>query len=252
MSKISFGKYQGAGNDFILIDDRTLFFDSSLVKSLCDRKFGIGADGLILLQNDSAADFRMRIFNSDGSEAESCGNGLRCLVRFIQDLGENKEQYSIATADRIVQAKTNGEKITIRMGPATDFKKLIIDGREVYSLNTGVPHAVMLVPDTRQVDIYRDGPFFRNHPEFQPTGANVNFASIDSDGLVYVRTFERGVEGETMACGTGASAVGAIISLLGRSSPIHIRFPGGDVSVSIEGGEIFLTGDATLVFEGIF
>lgn len=250
MSTLTFVKFQGAGNDFILIDDRALFFNPTQVKDLCHRKFGIGADGVILLQNDSLADFRMRIFNSDGSEAESCGNGLRCLLRFLVDLGLPRKNYRIATADRIVEAGFEQDLISINMGPARNVKQLYIQGREIHFLDTGVPHLVLFVPDVQKVDFLKEGAFFRHHSLFQPRGTNVNFASLQSD-RIDVRTFERGLEGESLACGTGGAAVAVIASQkYGLANPIRISFPGGLLEFHID-DEIRMVGEARKVFEGV-
>lgn len=249
MSTLSFVKYQGAGNDFILLDDRALSFDPSLVPKLCHRKFGIGADGVILLQHDSLSDFRMRIFNPDGSEAESCGNGLRCLLRFMIDLGLPKKNYRIATHERVVQAGFLGDKIEVRMGEAKLLKKLYISGHEVHFLNTGVPHAVVFA----DADFFTLAPLLRHHAAFQPSGTNVNLARLESDGSIYIRTYERGVEGETMACGTGAAAVGVIASLTYQiKNPIRISSLGGEIQIRVEGFQVTMVGDALKVFEGIY
>ncbi len=256
MSKLSsLVKYEGAGNDFILIDDRAPLFplgNKEFIQQLCHRKFGIGADGLILLQTDSTADFRMRIFNSDGSEAESCGNGLRCLMRFISDLGLPEKTYTIATANRIVHAEFLGDKISIQMGPARDLRlHLKIDDWTVHSVDTGVPHIVLFVPELEKIDLKTLGPYFRHHPIFQPRGTNVNFASQQSDGSFRVRTFERGVEGEVLACGTGALAVGAIASEIYRSpSPVKIHFSGGELEIHYQNKELRMVGPAKRIFVG--
>lgn len=253
MSTLSFVKYQGAGNDFILIDDRTLFFDFAQVPQLCHRKYGIGADGVILLQKDFSADFRMRIFNCDGSEAESCGNGLRCLMKFLLHLGMERKGYFIATGERRVEAGFEGEKVSVKMGSMVNVKQLYMDGCEIYSLNTGVPHAVIFVEDVRAVDLLQRGSILRYHPIFQPHGTNVNFAALQSDGSIRVRTYERGLEGESVACGTGAAAVGAIASRkYGLSNPIRICFVGGEIEIHVTDGGVQMVGDAIKVFEGIF
>lgn len=246
MSKISFGKYQGAGNDFILIDDRRLFFptaDSIFIHHLCDRKFGIGADGLILLQPD----FRMRIFNRDGNEVESCGNGLRCLARFISDLGETPSQ--IRVGDQIVSIDLQGEKIGIEMGAARDLKlHFATEKGVVHCVNTGVPHVVFFVPKVEEIDIATEGPYFRHR-----FGANANFAAVQPDGSIRVRTFERGVEGETLACGTGACAVALIAQkVLGLSDSIPIDFPGGRLEIQLRGNKMKMIGPAVKVFDGNF
>jgi diaminopimelate epimerase len=250
MSKISFVKYQGAGNDFILIDDRAPIFNPSLVPSLCHRKFGIGADGVILLQLDPVADFRMRIFNSDGSEAESCGNGLRCLMRFIADLNLPQKTYRIATGQRYVEAGYLRDQIWTNLGTATEIKQHFIEGLEVHSLNTGVPHAVIFSPDT---DLAILGPFLRYHHAFQPAGTNVNLATLHKDGSISMRTYERGVEAETLACGTGAAAVGLIASQKYHlPSPIQINARGGWIEVHVNGLNLTLVGHAIKVFEGVY
>lgn len=244
-----FAKYQGAGNDFILIDDRAPHFNPNLVPQLCNRKFGIGADGVILLQTDPAADFRMRIFNSDGSEAGSCGNGLRCLMKFIVDLGLPKKNYRIATGDRIVEASFVGDQIVVQMGLAVNLKKHRIEGFDVHSVDTGVPHAVVFSPDA---DLKILGPMLRHHSTFQPAGTNVNIAHIQSDGSIRVRTYERGVEGETLSCGTGAAAVGLIASQQYHlPNPIRICAPGGELEIHVDGLHVAQAGKAAKVFEGV-
>jgi diaminopimelate epimerase len=246
MSTLSFVKYQGAGNDFILIDDRALHFDPTRVPTLCHRKYGIGADGVILLQND----LRMRIFNSDGTEAESCGNGLCCLMQFLLHLGLPKKRYSIATGTRRVEVEFEGDLVSVNMGKPTNVKQLYICGNEVHSLDTGVPHAVVFVADVQAVDLAHAGASLRHHALFQPRGTNVNFAALQSDGSVQVRTYERGLEGESLACGTGAAAVGVIGSHIYRlPNPIQIRFPGGNIDIYVT-DEVRMVGKAVRVFEG--
>lgn len=249
MSTLSFVKYQGAGNDFILIDDRAPHFNPKLVPKLCHRKFGIGADGVILLQHDAAADFRMRIFNSDGGEAGSCGNGLRCLMRFMVDLGLPKKNYRITTGERVVSAGFEGDRISVQMGKAQNLQQLEIEGREVHFLDTGVPHVVVF----REEELRILGPFLRHHPRFHPSGTNVNLARVQNDGSVYVRTYERGVEGETLACGTGAAAVGVIVSRKFQiSNPIRVVSAGGEIEIYVDGLDVTMVGDAVKVFKGEF
>lgn len=245
MSTLIFSKFHGAGNDFILIDDRALTFNPQLVPNLTSRKFGIGADGLILLQNATSADFRMRIFNADGSEAAMCGNGLRCFMKYLLDLGFPKKEYRIATQNKILTANYIRDKIAIDMGKATHVKQLYIDGLEVHSLDTGVPHAVVFT--TQSLSIL--GPKLQKHPAFMPESTNVNIAQIHSDHI-QVGTFERGV-GETLSCGTGAAAVGYIVNkLYQKTSPIRISMPGGELEIAVNGDQITLIGDAVKVFEG--
>ncbi|OGN65050.1 MAG: diaminopimelate epimerase [Chlamydiae bacterium RIFCSPHIGHO2_12_FULL_49_9] len=254
-NRLAFSKYQGAGNDFLIIDDRVPFFpteDVHLIQRLCHRRFGIGADGIILLQNDGMADFRMQIFNSDGSEAESCGNGLRCLARFIADIrGESAASYKIWMHDQIVEAFVEKEKISIALNNPRDLKLHV--QQDVHFIDTGVPHAVVFVADVQKIDLNQEGKALRSHPCFGPKGSNVNFASLQSDGSISVRTFERGVEGETLACGTGAAAVAAIAAqIYNCSGPIRTRFSGGDLEISFSDEGLKLAGPAVRVFEGTF
>ncbi len=245
MSKLSFTKFHGAGNDFILIDDRALNFNPNKVPYLCQRKFGIGADGVILLQEDEKADFRMRIFNADGSEAESCGNGLRCLMKFLCDLGFPKRAYRIRAGTRMIEAYFIGERIAVQMGSAQDVKRQLIEGIEVHSLNTGVPHAVVFAD--LKLEIL--GPMFERHSVFLPQGTNVSVAKVQGNAI-RAKTFERGV-GETLSCGTAAAAIGYLASTVYRMpNPIRICMPGGELMVSITRDEITLIGDAVKVFDG--
>jgi diaminopimelate epimerase len=245
MSKITFAKFQGAGNDFILIDDRALSFNPQLVSKLCHRRFGVGADGVILLQRATAADFRMRIYNADGSEAESCGNGLRCLVRYAVELGFPKRAYRIATKEKVVNAHFVGEKIAIDLGEVSDLGLEQIEGREVHTIHTGVPHAVIFTNES--LDTL--GPLIQNHQAFLPAKINVNVAQIH-EGCIEASTYERGV-GKTLSCGTGAAAVGFVaIQKFGTPNPVAIHMPGGVLKVQVEGSRITLIGDAVKVFDG--
>lgn len=258
MKGLSFSKFEGAGNDFILIDDRAARFpigDALLIQNLCHRRFGIGADGVILLQNDAQADLRMRIFNSDGSEAEGCGNGVRCLMRFLEDLGWQTKRYRIAVGGKILSAEFLGDSISVEMGEISGWKTHSIEGREIHFVDSGVPHAVWFVSDVEMIPLHEVGPLLRRHPLFAPRGTNVNIAAIGQDRSVRVRTFERGVEGETLACGTGATAVAAIgAKLFGWDSPVRICYPGGDLEIYFDGSlqRIWLAGPARKVFSGIY
>lgn len=257
MSTIWLSKYEGAGNDFILIDDRTSFFPvkKDLIQRLCHRKLGIGADGLILLQNHKKADFRMRIFNSDGGEAESCGNGLRCLLRFIADLGMDEKTYRIALGSKIVEAGFIENRIFIDLGQASQIAlNQQIENWQVHFVDTGVPHAVVFVPDVQAIPFKKDAAFLRHHSFFKPQGANVNFAALQSDGSLRVRTFERGVEEETLACGTGAAASALIASrIYPLMSPILIRFAGGEIDVHFNDLlQTKIIGPAVRTFSGFF
>ena len=248
MSKLSFTKYEAAGNDFILIDDRTQVFctDGTSIRQLCHRKFGIGADGIILLQLSDRADFRMRIFNSDGSEPEGCGNGLRCFVRFLLDLHIHKNTYRIAMGRQVVEARCQGEQILAQIQPAQDLKSMQVGPWPLHYVNTGVPHAVVFVPDVEKIDLLNEAPLLRKSLD-----ANVNFASLLSDRSIRVRTFERGVEGETLSCGTGGAAVSVIAQrIYGMTNPITTSFKGGEIEVIVEPSHIQLAGKASKIFTG--
>lgn len=253
--KIQFSKYQGSGNDFILVDDRKNLFpiDSKHIAHLCAPKWGIGADGLILLQSSQKADFRMRIFNSDGKEAESCGNGLLCLNRFITDLGLPQKLYKIELMQGEARLKMVGDRPSVYLGEPKDLRLNLDLSKTIgHFVNTGVPHAVIFTPEVKKIDLHSLGKEFRWHSLFGPKGTNVNFAEV-KDNSVVVRTFERGVEGETLACGTGAAAV-AIISqkIYKLKSPISLSFPGGEVKVAFKKGfqDLQLIGSAQFVFSG--
>lgn len=248
MWKLSFAKYEGNGNDFILIDDREGSFPlhSRLIQKLCHRKFGIGADGLILIQKGH--DFRMRIFNCDGSEPESCGNGLRCFVYFLKELGIKRQALSIEIGPRTVVAEWRADQLAIDMGEVTQVAlQLETELGLVHFAHSGVPHAIQFVPNVSVIDVPHLGSLLRHHPLFFPNGANVSFAQLQQDGSLSVRTYERGVEAETLACGTAAIAVGWVAqALYGLKGKIPVHFSGG--SLEVEGRWMF--GRAQKVFSG--
>ncbi|MBS0648634.1 MAG: diaminopimelate epimerase [Verrucomicrobia bacterium] len=253
--QFSFAKYQGAGNDFILIDDEKMRFpleDASYISRLCHRRFGIGADGVVLLQSSEKADFRMRIFNADGKEAAQCGNGLRCLVDFIHQKGHRAQHFLIETQKRIIPCSWDSGLITIDFGPAEwlleDFS---LDDFSLHLINTGVPHLVAFVDQLNMSDFKSMGAKLRHHAAFSPEGANVNFAQLQGD-KIYVRTYERGVEDETLACGTGAAAVAiAALKKYSLKNPVCI-VPASKEELLVEATEetIRLKGPATCVFYG--
>jgi len=262
---LSFSKYQAAGNDFIIIDDRAGSFPSEkdqFIHNLCHRRFGIGADGLLLLQTSSIASFRIRIFNSDGKEVAMCGNGMRCFVHYLGTLGFREQPFVVETMHETILCQIEGDKISIKLDKPIVFHwgiELQTDNQslEVFVVHTGVPHAVIFVDDLDHVDVQGLGRKIRNHTLFAPHGVNVNFAKMGSDGSVHVRTYERGVEGETYSCGTGAAAVALTVSqkcnLLGpiRIIPFSKHFLEVHVSEASSGGkELELIGYAASVFEG--
>lgn len=251
--KLSFTKYQGTGNDFILIDNRSENFpqDITLIQKLCDRRFGIGADGLILIQNHPDLDYRMVYFNSDGSQS-LCGNGSRCGFAFAQSLGIVSSQATFETTDGVHEIKQKDGQIHFQL---FDVEKVNQLSDEEWFINTGSPHHIVIVSDNSQTDIVAEGRKIRNSPAYLgQNGTNVNFAQLLQD-KVKIRTYERGVEDETLSCGTGATAVGLMAGKLGYKSPINIQTQGGQLSVFFkqEGDrftDIWLAGPAEKVFEG--
>jgi diaminopimelate epimerase len=225
---LSFSKYSGCGNDFILIDNRLLHFlhsDRAFIAKLCHRQRGIGADGVILLENSQKADYRMRIFNADGGEAEMCGNGIRCLMQFIRQLGGLEKGYLIETMNALLQVQERKGLVTVAMADpfAIEWELHLPCFLPMTRLNTGVPHVVLFVEDLESEKWMRLAPQIRFHAAFGPAGTNVNFAQLNSEGELSLRTYERGVEGETLACGTGATATAlAAAKKYGLSTPVRI------------------------------
>ena len=266
MRKVQFTKMQGAGNDFIMIDNRQgLFFGelkSQLAARLCPRAVAVGADGMIFLENDPEYAAKWDFYNADGSSAEMCGNGARCFTLFAQSMGICMENFSFRTIAGVIQAEITGqERARVRLTDTPLLRKISkLDfadmSCEVYFLNTGVPHAVIYVADIEKIDICRYGAALRNHEVFAPAGTNVNFISMQSPGI-RIRTYERGVEGETLACGTGAVA-GAIVAgtICGLSSPVSVITSSGDIlDVSYRDTaqgctDIYLEGKAVIVYTG--
>ena len=254
---LSFAKYQGAGNDFIVIDDRIAFFpahDGAIIRRLCHRQKGIGADGVILLQESDKADFRMRIFNADGGEPSMCGNGIRCLVHYIRGLGFKSSSFKIETMHSVLACQAFDEKVGVFMGaPHIMHWGIEVLNMTAYVLDTGVPHAVIFVSDLDNLDVFNLGRAIRTHKLFAPNGVNVDFAAFPShEGVVRVRTYERGVEAETLACGTGAAAVAYVAHVLfGLESLVPILTASGEtLEIHREEKELLMIGPATPVFHG--
>src|SRR5690554_3253405 len=259
MAKIKFYKYQGAGNDFIIIDNRALPFKVNhigWIADLCDRRFGIGADGLMLLQTSESSDFEMLYYNADGLPGSMCGNGGRCIVAFANKIGLIENETSFIAMDGLHQATLNsiGNWVSLKM---IDVSKIEREGDD-YVLNTGSPHYVKLVDNLKEYDVYANGKAIRNNSSYRSDGINVNFVEKDDEGY-FVRTYERGVEDETLACGTGATAVAMAMArkhdLLGAVT-VPIRVMGGNLTIRFEASDneftnVFLEGPATFVFEGI-
>lgn len=254
---MKFYKYQGTGNDFVMIDNRDLTFpkhDINVVSTLCDRRFGIGADGLILLENDSKVDFKMVYFNSDGNESSMCGNGGRCIVAFARKLGIiNKTTTFIATDGLHFATIQESGTISLQM---KDVSEVLIKDDYVY-LNTGSPHHVALVEDLKNFDVKQNGKTIRYSDLYGNEGSNVNFVQQISEDHFAIRTYERGVEDETLSCGTGATAVAIAMNATNKTlqNKITIDVQGGQLIISFtmtgKGYEkVFLEGPAELVYEG--
>lgn len=261
MKKILFEKYQGAGNDFILVDARTerpgLTRDA--IRQLCDRRFGIGADGLMTLERDPAgSDFYMRYYNADGGESTMCGNGGRCIARFADRLGIGGRIKRFRSSDGEHEAELLASgQIRLRMIDVAEVR--LLEGGQSWFVFTGSPHYVTLVEDTAAVDVGRCGAEIRRRAEFEAMGGtNVDFVQVLGPGRIRVRTFERGVEAETLACGTGVTAAAIVVHAVRQPAccDFEIEAMGGTLRVEFakrpEGGftNIFLTGGAEPVFEG--
>ncbi len=253
---IHFYKYQGAGNDFVMIDNREMNFpkkDIKLIEKLCDRRFGIGGDGLILLENDDVFDFRMVYYNADGKEGTMCGNGGRCIVAFAKQLNviENSTKFIAVDGEHI--ATIENKLVNLKM---TDVDFISVN-KDHYFLDTGSPHHVEFSSDIANIDVQSRGSKIRNGAPYFEEGTNVNFAENLGDNTIRVRTFERGVEGETLACGTGVTAVAISAYKEGilNGNTVKLNVEGGKLEVSFEETEngfenIFLKGPAEFVFSG--
>jgi len=263
---LPFYKMNGSGNDFILIDNRGGLISETasaeFVTTVCRRQLSAGADGVILIENSKCVDFKWRFYNSDGSLAEMCGNGARCAARFAWLRGIAGQRSSFETLAGVISAEVIGKRVKIKMTDPSDIRmdmSIEIAGRtySVHGVNTGVPHAVLLSDDIENIDVVAAGRQIRHHPTFAPAGTNVNFVMVQTDGSLSIRTYERGVEDETLACGTGAVAVALIAAMTrGASTPVSV-FPRGGPELTIyfqagNGGftDVFLEGDARVVYKG--
>lgn len=258
--KLKFFKFHGTGNDFILIDNRADFFsdDPAVIRRLCTRHFGVGADGLILLNKDAEADFYMKYFNSDGSLARMCGNGGRCAAAFAYQLGGLDEKLRFRAADglhigEILRAEEAFYHVRLSLLDVDEIRKEKLD----YLLNTGVPHFVRFLRNVsdEELDVVAEGRSIRYNERFMPDGVNVNFVS-EIPGGIYVRTYERGVEDETLSCGTGvtASAIAWAVEQGIDRGPVKVTTRGGllEVDFRLEGNrakDVFLTGPVVWVYE---
>jgi diaminopimelate epimerase len=262
--KVSFSKYHGTGNDFIIIDNRRDFFpkaDAGWIRHLCHRRFGIGADGLILLENDSLADFRMVYYNADGRVGSFCGNGARCLAAFAHRLLKTGSEIVFLADNHFYPVRINSwdesqthYMVSIQMA---DVSEIQCRGRDCV-LNTGSPHYVTEVTDLENMDVLQVGRKIRNSEPFRPDGINVNFMTVISYSAIKIRTYERGVEEETWSCGTGAVAAAICASFKGlvNNNPVIVYTSGGLLKVYAEKQgtifrNVFLEGEAVHVFDGV-
>jgi diaminopimelate epimerase len=253
---LKFIKYQGAGNDFILVDNRQRLFDNLDVKSLCHPKFGIGADGLMLLQNVSGYDFEMVYYNSDGNKSTMCGNGGRCIVDFAHSLDIVRQSTTFKAIDGRHDALWSEDNVELQMKEVDVVEQLADD----FELNTGSPHYVSFISNLEEKDIVGDAKKIRYSEPYLKEGINVNFVEIIDHSNIKVRTYERGVENETLSCGTGVTASAICLSRrLGFKDGehlVHIQTPGGHLSVrfTLANGryiDVWLIGPARKVYEGI-
>ena len=248
---MEFYKYQATGNDFVIIDNRDQQFlkDEKVIESLCDRRFGIGADGLILLENHDTLDFKMVYFNSDGKGASMCGNGGRCIVVFAHFLDLFEDHTKFEAIDGIHEAEIVNGIVKLKM---IDVEQIFTD-KEDFVINTGSPHFIKFVEDLEHYNVYAEGYKIRHLPDYQEQGINVNFVEILAADSIYVRTYERGVENETYSCGTGVTA--AALPFINENKKIKVKTIGGNLTVYAEKKDkgfvnIWLEGPAKKVFTG--
>ena len=266
MEQISFAKLSGAGNDFVIIDNRQNIIpenETDFVRKVCARRISVGADGMLVVENSEVADFKMRYFNSDGSEVETCGNGARCIARFayVEKIVSSSEM-EFETRAGIYGAQVMKDSVKLHTGDATgmrlNFPLTLSDGQHTVSfVNSGVPHVVFFVDNLEKVDVVKLGRETRYHKDFQPDGTNANFVAIRDGNALDIRTYERGVEDETLACGTGCIAASIIAGAVGKAaSPIVAHTRGGYLlkiyfTLGSQGAkEVFLEGDARIVCKG--
>lgn len=255
--QVKFHKYQGTGNDFIVLDNREGEYSSlsnDQIRRLCDRRLGIGADGLMMLSEKQGYDFEMKYYNADGREGTMCGNGSRCIVKFVYNLGIHRSKYKFIAVDGEHEAEIDTDgTVSVKMIDVDNIKKL----RGDFVLNTGSPHYIKLVNDVMDIDVYKKGRDIRYSKDFEEEGINVNFVEQSNDDKIIVRTYERGVEDETYSCGTGVTAA-ALISYHNENgfNDVEVKTLGGTLTVEFDRHEddrytnIWLCGPAEKVFEG--
>lgn len=263
---VSFTKMSGTGNDFIIIDHRQPFLTKEempgFAKAVCERKFSAGSDGLILIEKSDRVDFQWQFLNGDGSFAEMCGNGARCAARFAHAKGIAPARMKFETMAGDIEAEVIGDSVRLKMTEPVDLVLGVVLGiddqaKMVHSVNTGVPHAVLFMDDISTAPIFEWGRIVRFHEHFQPAGTNVNFVQVLDDGTMVCRTYERGVEEETMACGTGAVAAAIVAGLLDYvKAPVTVTTSGGEQLTIhfeiLEGcpSEVYLEGPANFIYDG--
>jgi len=254
VTKIHFSKYQATGNDFVLIDNRSgaYTFSKQQIEKICDRRFGIGADGLMLIEKHPTLDFNLIYYNSDGSQS-LCGNGSRAAVKMAADLGLLKNKTSFNAYDGTHQAELlNTGIVRLKMNDVHIVKEIGDD----FFINTGSPHYLRFVSDIKTYPVFEEGRKIRNREDYKPAGTNANFIQLLENNTIFVRTYERGVEDETYSCGTGVTAAALAASFHGYSSPVKVKVRGGELAVEFKSGQagtfqdIFLIGPAKMVFEG--
>ena len=263
--RVDFWKMHGAGNDFILADDRALAFpatDQAWIARVAARRTGVGCEGVILIQPSDQASFRMRFFNPDGSEVEMCGNGARCVARLAHEIGAAPADMTIETAAGILRAAAMGGQVRLHMTPPRDWRlagSLILARKKIayHFVNSGVPHAVVPVKDLAACDVQALGSGIRYHKDFAPKGTNANFIAVTGPQALHIRTYERGVEAETLACGTGIVAAALVAGRQGWvKPPVRVTAASGDVltvgfRLTRNGAEdVTLLGPAVHVFKG--
>jgi diaminopimelate epimerase len=261
MQNIRFYKMSASGNDFILIDDREYvvepqFKDLPLfVERVCRRRHSVGADGLILIRKSGICDFSWRFFNADGSEAEMCGNGGRCAARFAFLNGIAGETMAFETLAGIMKAVVKGNSVKLQLSSPQEIRldyPIALENRELFvsSVNTGVPHVILLTDDIEYTPVEELGRLVRYHGSFAPKGTNVDFVKVIDRKNCQVRTYERGVEGETLACGTGAVAVGVILKEKGMTEEaVNIHTRGGEVLKVYIQDDVYLEGTANVIYK---
>lgn len=252
--RLPFYKYQGTGNDFIIVDDRQGILDTyshHLIRRLCDRHFGIGADGFIVIRNHQGYNFEMIYHNADGSQS-LCGNGSRCAVHLARQLGIVDEEAYLLTTDGPHQAYVREHLIHIKLKDISEIRTW----QDGYLLDTGSPHYVQQVDDWGNLDVYSTGQRIRNMPPMQKEGVNINFVGLEKNNTLFVSTYERGVENETLSCGTGVVAAALMAATKGYTSPVTVNTKGGTLQVSFAHKyrhhfqDIYLIGPAKMVFQG--